>query len=83
MPSEEDAAQINLQSEDGLEEVDVIVTGLEKHVQQVLDGEVVEDDSEVPDSVAELADQLSTDLEDDGISGVDELDLQEVVDEAM
>ena len=83
MPSEEDAAQINLQSEDGLEEVDVIVTGLEKHVQQVLDGEVVEDDSEVPESVADLADQLSTDLEDDGISGVDELDLQEVVDEAM
>ena len=81
MPTEEDVAEINIQSEDGLEEIDLIVSGLEKHVQQVLDGEIVDDATEIPDSVSDLADQISTDYE--GDDGVDSLDLQEVVDEAM
>ena len=81
MPTEEDVAEINIQSEDGLEEIDLIVSGLEKHVQQVLDGEIVDDATEIPDSVSDLADQISTDSE--GDDGVDSLDLQEVVDEAM
>ena len=81
MPTEEDVAEINIQSEDGLEEIDLIVSGLEKHVQQVLDGEIVDDATEIPDSVSDLADQISTDST--GDDGVDSLDLQEVVDEAM
>ena len=81
MPTEEDVAEINIQSEDGLEEIDLIVSGLEKHVQQVLDGEIVDDATEIPDSVSDLADQISTGSE--GDDGVDSLDLQEVVDEAM
>ena len=81
MPTEEDVAEINIQSEDGLEEIDLIVSGLEKHVQQVLDGQIVDDATEIPDSVSDLSDQFSTDIEQG--DGVDSLDLQEVVDEAM
>ena len=33
MPTDDDVAEINIQSEDGLEEIDLIVSGLEKHVQ--------------------------------------------------
>ena len=81
MPTDDDVAEINIQSEDGLEEIDLIVSGLEKHVQQVLDGQIVDDATEIPDSVSDLSDQFSTDIEQG--DGVDSLDLQEVVDEAM
>ena len=57
LPSDEVVSEINLTSEDGLEEVSAIVSGLEQTVHNLLDGEEV-DSSEIPDSVTALSDNL-------------------------
>lgn len=62
LPSDDVIADIDLTSEDGLKQVDIIVTGMEKTVSQVLDGEVVTDATIIPESVAKLADELDMEI---------------------
>ena len=62
LPSDDVIADIDLTSEDGLKQVDIIVTGMEKTVSQVLDGEVVTDATIIPESVAELANELDMEI---------------------
>ena len=84
IPSEDVVSHINVESEDGQHEIEMIVTGLTDSVSQFLDGDKVTADTEIPQNVSDLADAVGAEIEEAGVdAGENAGTIEEIIDEAV